>query len=253
MIRTFHLSLLAILALAPLSRAQEDTAHHREVYARINTAEPSLRIASAKDRFEKEDHNLTGLFEAAQLRKIVAKAADGTVSEFYLEYEAPLFVFRTSRQTGDDGKPGQKIEERLYFKDGEIFKWLTTEKPAPVFHGEDYAATTELLVKQCAAFSAALAKASPAAPAAAGAMVEGVFTGIEEGDYAHWNIRTKDGERSFFILKPDASVEKALKDPKAHIGKTCRVKWKKSTEEIPEAGGKMEIEQIVSVEWIASK
>ena len=67
-------------------------------------------------------------------------------------------------------------------------------------------------------------------------------------------IRTKDGkERSFFILKPDASVEKALDDPKKFVGKSCRVTWKKSTEEVPEAGGKMEIEQILSVEWLDAK
>jgi hypothetical protein len=31
------------------------------------------------------------------------------------------------------------------------------------------------------------------------------------------------------------------------------VTWKKSTENIPEAGGKMEIEQILSVEWLGKK
>ena len=60
----------------------------------------------------------------------------------------------------NEGKRGAKVEERFYFKDGAIFKWLTTEKPAPVFHGEDYQATTEMHTANCAAFLAALKKAA---------------------------------------------------------------------------------------------
>lgn len=83
--------------------------------------------------------------------------------------------------------------------------------------------------------------------------VEGTFTGIEEGDYMHWKMRTKAGEVTWFILKPDDSVEKVLKKPKAFIGRKCRITYKKSTETIPEAGGKMEVEQIISVEWTDKK
>lgn len=79
----------------------------------------------------------------------------------------------------------------------------------------------------------------------------GIFLGIEEGDYAHWQMRTDKGEeRSFFILKPDASVEKVTAKPTAFKGRKCRVTWKKSKENIPEAGGKIELEQILSVEWV---
>lgn len=78
----------------------------------------------------------------------------------------------------------------------------------------------------------------------------GTFTGIEEGDYAHWNMKTDKGEEvSYFILKPDASIEKVLENPKPFIGKKCAVKWKASKENIPEAGGKIDLEQVVSVEW----
>lgn len=82
---------------------------------------------------------------------------------------------------------------------------------------------------------------------------EGTFTGIEQGDYAHWKMRTKSGEVSFYILKPDASVEKVLAKPKPFVGRKCRITYKKTTENIPEAGGKMEIQQIVSVEWTEKK
>ncbi|MEY5019148.1 MAG: hypothetical protein RLZ22_236 [Verrucomicrobiota bacterium] len=82
-------------------------------------------------------------------------------------------------------------------------------------------------------------------------VVEGTFSGIEWGDYAHWNIKTKDGvQRSFFVLVSDADIEKVLENPEPHVGKACRVTWKKSMEEIPEAGGQMELEQVLAVEWL---
>ncbi|MBL9142922.1 MAG: hypothetical protein JNM99_04490 [Verrucomicrobiaceae bacterium] len=97
--------------------------------------------------------------------------------------------------------------------------------------------------------------ADKGAPAAKKAKtLEGTFLGIEQGDYFHWNMKTADGEeRSFFILKPDESVNKMVDKPEAFVGKKCRITWKTSTENIPEAGGKMEVEQILSVEWLGKK
>lgn len=84
--------------------------------------------------------------------------------------------------------------------------------------------------------------------------LEGTFLGIEQGDYFHWKMKTADGEeRSFFILKPDESVDKMVDKPEGFVGKKCRITWKTSTENIPEAGGKMEVEQILSVEWLGKK
>jgi len=80
---------------------------------------------------------------------------------------------------------------------------------------------------------------------------EGVFLGIEQGDYAHWKMRTKSGEEiSYFILQPDASVEKVINKAGSYVGRTCLVQWKSSIENIPEAGGKITVEQIISVEWL---
>ena len=79
----------------------------------------------------------------------------------------------------------------------------------------------------------------------------GVFRGIEEGDYAHWLMKTDDGEEeSYFILQPDASVEKVLENPAKFKGRKCKIRWKESVENIPEAGGKMKIKQVVGVEWL---
>lgn len=63
-------------------------------------------------------------------------------------------------------------------------------------------------------------------------------------------MRTKDGEVSYFILSPDASVEKVLASPKRHLHRKCQVQWKTTTENIPEAGGKITVNQVVSVKWL---
>ncbi len=251
-----HLLSAAIcLVSATLVHAQSETAHHKAVYNKINAMEGSLQKVTATYKDDPTEFALTGWLENGQVRKIVAANGDdgNGVEEIYLENEQPLFVYSTYTQGGVSGGP--RIEERLYFKDGGVFKWLTTEKPAPVLHGEDYAATTERLVSNTKNFVAALKKGKPAGKKAAAAQtIEGTFVGVEQGDYAHWNMRVKGGdEASFFILSPDASVEKVLEKPEAYAGKKCRITVKKSVENIPEAGGKTEVEQVLSVEWIGKK
>ncbi|MGV3661145.1 MAG: hypothetical protein ACO1TE_13245 [Prosthecobacter sp.] len=241
---------------AAFVHAQDETARHKSVYNKINAAEKSMQKVTATYKDDPTEFALTGWLENGQVRKIVAANGDdgNAVEEIYLENEQPLFVYSTYTQGGVSGGP--RIEERLYFKDGSVFKWLTTEKPAPVFHGEDYAATTERLTSNCTAFVAALKKdkASGKPKAAAAQVVEGTFVGVEQGDYAHWNMRVKGGEDlSLFILRPDATVEKVLEKPEAYAGKKCRITVKKTVENLPEAGGKTEVEQILSVEWIGKK
>lgn len=250
-------SAAAFLAATTLCSAQNDTAKHRAAYAAINAAAASLPQTSANYKDEATLFKLNAWSDDGVIQKIVAVCDDDGegVTEYYLEAEKPLFVFNTYHQLTEDGKRGAKVEERLYFKDGSIFKWLTTEKPAPVFHGEDYAATTEMYTANCQAFLKALKKGKPVKAAAASERVtDGVFVRIDEGDYFHWVMKSKGGEElSFFIMKPDASVDKVIDNPQAYLGKKCRVTWKKSSENIPEAGGKMEIEQILSVQWLGAK
>lgn len=248
------LSLATLLLMALPASAQSDTAHHRAVYNAINEAEGAMQKVTAIHKDEPTEFALTGYLQNGEVKKIVALCGDdgsGPV-EYYLEGERPLFVYSTWFKMTEDGKRGAKVEERLYFKNGEIFKWLTTEKPAPVFHGEDYQSMTESLTQNCKAFVAALKKGK--GKAAGAKVVEGIFSGIEEGDYFQWNMTSNSGEKlSFFLLKTNEAIDKVVASPQAYIGKKCRVTWQKSTENIPEAGGKMEIDSVVSIEWLGGK
>ena len=74
---------------------------------------------------------------------------------------------------------------------------------------------------------------------------DGTFVGIEQGDYAHFQIKNKQGhDDSFIILRPDKSVQPYLDHPAQLKGKKVRVRWKEQT--IPEAGGLMKT--VVKVE-----
>lgn len=249
-----HLFSLTLLASPALIQAQSDTAHHRAVYAQINEKEKSLTKVTGTHKDEPLVFSLTGWMEGSQLRKIVAiSSEDGHgIEEYYLENEQPLFVYSTYQRDALSKKP-VTIENRLYFKDGHIFKWLTNDKAAGVLHGEDYAGETERLTSNCTAFVAAL-KNKKSGKTAATQVTEGTFVRIDEGDYLHWNMNTSsEDELSLFILKPDASVEKVMDNPQDYVGKRCRATWKTSLEDIPEAGGKIEVKQILSVEWIGKK
>lgn len=155
------LAVAAFLSCTVFAAAQADTAHHRAVYQDINTRQSTLRKVTATHSDEPTLFALTGWLDDREVKKIVARCGDDGdgVTEYYLDGEKPLFVFNTYYQNAEGGKRGTRVEERLYFKEGVIFKWLTTEKPAPIFHGEDYQATTELYTSNCAAFVAALKKA----------------------------------------------------------------------------------------------
>lgn len=242
--------------------AQEDTAHHREVYAAINAQEKSLKQVKATYKDDELVFELKGWTDGKDLKKIlsVIPGEDGDGSEeYYLENGKPLFVFsHYTMANPKDAKSPLKVENRFYFKDGKLFKWLSSEKKAIESSDPDFAVEAERLTTNCSHFLEAFKGKAAAAEEKPADAVEkaatGTFTGVEEGDYAHWQMKSAKGEElSYFILKGDATIDKVLKNPKAFVGKKCRVTLKTSMEDIPEAGGKMEVTQVLGVEWLDKK
>jgi hypothetical protein len=77
---------------------------------------------------------------------------------------------------------------------------------------------------------------------------DGTFAGIEQGDYAHFVVdRSKGKQESYFILRPDKSVQSYLDNPAKLKGRKVRVYWEERTENIPEAGGKQQIKVVTKV------
>jgi len=245
------ISLFALLSFAPaleLAQAQADTAEARTVYAEINGKLGSYRKVKATAG---DDVALQGWLAGRELRKIVAtipgEHGQG-VEEYYLRAGGLVFFYGCyDTENIFEGKVVSRTENRCYFQDGRMFKWLDNEKKSVAPGSEEFQAKAKEVSESFEAYEAALLHVSAVGSLQ---MTEGTFAGIEQGDYAHWKMRTNTGEKiSYFILKPDASVEKILDNPSSQIGQKCRVQWKSTVENIPEAGGKINLSEIVSVEW----
>lgn len=234
---------LILLLLVVLPAAAADTSYHKRIYREINAMAMSEASGQGKDH-SGQVVRLKGGLRDGEVRKIVATGPD-TTTEFYLVDERPVFVFVATRKV--DGRPVQR-EERIYLEDGAIVEWLNTDKSAPVLHGEDYAAFAEALKRDAKAFVGALKNGGTKAGGTHS--VEGTFVGIEEGDYFHWKMRSGGKESSYFIMSPDESVQRVLQDPEEYAGRKCRLRVRTSEELIPEAGEKMKVSQVLSVEWL---
>lgn len=254
--------LCAIVALAsfPVS-AQEDTAKHRAVFEEVNAKLPKLKVSKAKLEDEELTWTLKAWSDGKEIRKIEASVPgeDGEGSdELYFAGGKLVFVFR--QYTTGSGSDAKKEEHRFYFTDSKLVKWIDEAKKPVDLTDSNFATEGTILLENSAKFLKALGGKADAGgkekPAKAGEAktTDGTFVRIDEGDYFHFVIKDAKGEEvSFFILKGDKSVDKVTDEPEKFAGKKCRVKWKTSTENIPEAGGKMEIDQILSVEWTTGK
>lgn len=251
-------SLLTFLfcAMASAIPAQDDAKHHRAVYAETNDNLKSYKRVKTVFLDSELEFAIESWWDKDKVRRIDSKVAgeDGDGSEeYYIEDGKLLFAFRYYRaMSAEEGAKRVLVEDRFYFKDGQMFKWIGTDKKLVPKEDEVFQIEQERLTTNLASFMAALEQKM--APAGAITQSVGTFKGIEQGDYGHWNMADASGkELSFFILQPDESIDKVLADPDSFIGKKCTVKWKKSKEDIPEAGGIIDVEQILSVEWAAEK
>lgn len=242
-----RLPLLLAITAATLTvnraAAQEtDISHQRKVYQEINEDAATMQKVNATVPGKNGKVYLTGWLGDEEPRKITASpglSGAGT-DEFYFEEGRPVFVFSTLK--GNE----KTVEDRVYLEKGEIVKWISSD-PSFVAHGEDYANMAERLASEVPRYIEALGAGKPEENAQT---AEGAFTGIEQGDYAHFKLRESNGEeRSFFILQTDAAIDRILADPQEYEGRNCRVRWERRSENIPEAGGSMEIDVLLGVEW----
>ncbi len=74
---------------------------------------------------------------------------------------------------------------------------------------------------------------------------EGTFQGIEQGDYAYFKVKNAKEEKSLMVLNTDKTYEKIAANPKKFIGKKVKVYWIAAKQNIPEAGGEIDIEKYV--------
>jgi hypothetical protein len=242
-----------LLATAGFLHAQADTAYHRKIYAEIN--DQQSRYAKSQANLEEDGVaiRLKGFSQNGTLRKIETEVLGehgSRYEEYYLENGLPLFVYTLTKTQDFNGKVTARYENRYYFRNGVMFKWLDAEKkpvnPGSVEfqqEGRFYSENAQNYIRSLAA------KPAPKAPV--GKVSVGVFTGIEQGDYFHWMMRPQGGEIiSFFILETTPAIDAAIANPGQFLGKSCRVTWRNSVINSPGAGGNIDITEILGVQWL---
>ena len=143
-IAAFLLGVLSF-SLTNLS-AQNDTVHHRAVYKSINEGLRRFDKQTVSFKHEGVGYRIEGWLKGGKIVKIIVKSPTdkhfGT-EEYYIENGQPLFVFRVRDML--DSETGEVMikgaENRFYFRDGHLFKWLDFNKsevsPNDEFFGDE--------------------------------------------------------------------------------------------------------------------
>jgi hypothetical protein len=80
-------------------------------------------------------------------------------------------------------------------------------------------------------------------------ILRGKFVGIEQGDYVHLNIKNEKGEVQSFFITNDPSFQQLLDNPEKFTGRKVEVRWHTVERDIPEAGGKITIDEATSIQF----
>ena len=244
-----------LFASSLLHAADDPTAHHRKVYAEVDGNLKSYRVAKGQFALEgaPTEPRVTTWTENGVLRKMAVDYPDDhgrTVEEYYYDRSGLVFVFAVVVTESVDGTDKTKREGRYYFRHGAMIRWLDENKERVPAATATFLAKEAELLESSRLFSTKMAavKAKPRTGEKASIhSSDGIFDGVEEGDYFHLLITENGKQRSFFVLQTDASLDRLMENPDKYIGKRVRVFWRNSVETIPEAGGKMAIETVVSV------
>lgn len=246
---------LPLLLVAPAGHGADDaTAHHKAVYAEVNRNLATYQVA--KSTFEiagaPSEASVTTWRENGTLRRMDVRYPDDhgdAVQQFYYDHAGLVFVFETVTTAAIDGSRASRREDRCYFKDGRMIRWLDGEKRSVSPTARDYADKEAELLRTSQVFSSRMAaEAKPPESKAQPHSITGRFEGFEEGDYTHLLLTSGGQVRSFFVLRTDETIERLLKHRDRYIGKPIRVHWKTSVEDIPEAGGRTRVDSVVSVQ-----
>jgi outer membrane lipoprotein-sorting protein len=79
----------------------------------------------------------------------------------------------------------------------------------------------------------------------------GTFVGVEQGDYFYFKMKTDSGEeKSLMVLQGDDTFDAMFENPDSYKGKKVKVTWVATKQDIPEAGGVIDIDKYIKAEII---
>jgi hypothetical protein len=209
--------LAALLAFCGAASAQDDTAPARQVYAEVNRQSGSLRKTGTLARLPGVAYvsEVRAWSDASGVRKleITDRDDDGdVVTEYYYANGALAFAYRAVKGFNTSGKQATRLEERQYFADGRMFKWLSGMDKAPnAPAGAEFAKESRARLAASAFYLQAVARAAGAKEPATveiGREIKrtaGTVTELQNGDVACM-MMLKDDEGVAFMESGDFPI-----------------------------------------------
>jgi hypothetical protein len=138
----------ACLAFFPVTPAlaQADTAAAREAVADINGRLARLERAGFRTQRPEVEYasQVKAWADAQGVRKLEVLDRDDSgdvVTEYYFAGGALVFAYRAIRGYNEAGRQATRSEDRQYFRDGKMFRWLGGLEKAAVAPGDPEFAT----------------------------------------------------------------------------------------------------------------
>ncbi len=220
---------LALMLVPALAGAQPDTEQARRVFSETNQQIPQLERVTFFTRRPGAGYSAEGTAwrDKNTVKKIEIIERDDSgdvVSEWYFSGSTLVFVLESVRGFSNTA-PGNKLrtvtEERFYFRDGKLFKWLSgmgnnkTENPTT---GQAFTQAAQSLLAASAAFVNAVQQTGASGPVRVGGVNKqtiGTVTGLNAGDRGCYIKLTSEQGRAFEEMADFSVCEK----PKALVGK----------------------------------
>jgi hypothetical protein len=228
-----------------LSKAQQIKAHIEEELSYYRPSSGNFTIPQAR-----QPVTVKAWTENGVLRKMTVDAPDdhgATLEELYYKDGVLAYMVETTLTSPMDKSPDRSSQSHYVFADGEMILWLDQKGAARPRDSADFTVHA-VQISQVSGLLAAQMTAQRLGQIGPIQHTSGRFAGIEEGDYYYLNLETPNGEgASFFILQTDPTLEALLNSPDAYMGKELMVYWQSMVENIPQAGGDIQIERAVAV------
>jgi len=142
---TFGVGSAVAGSLPPPFQSDDPVQSIRQQYASINQNAPRYRrVKKSLSGFSAEGGELVAYFHGPSVMKMVATFLGETgrsVEEYYFWNGQLIFVFRTENRYDKplSGKVVRKIENRFYFKDNKLIRWLDENGKEVASDSADYA------------------------------------------------------------------------------------------------------------------
>ena len=223
------LTAMALLLYPALADAQPDTEHARKVFAETNQQLGQLEKVTFFTRRPGVDYSAEGTAwrDKSSVRKLEIIERDDSgdvVSEWYFSGNTLVFVLESVRGFANGGRGNKQVtvnEERLYFRDGKLFKWLSgmgNDRTDNSSNSKEFKQASESRLAASAAFLNTAQQTGTSGQIRVGSFNKpavGTVTGLNAGDRGCYISLSSDQGKAFEEIADFAMCEK----PKALLGK----------------------------------